>query len=198
MPASGRFRWHVNPSQRPLAILAGRREAWTLTCGGQRRRVVLRRTAGQARDAPLRSVESGRVSSSVDTDRRDLLTAVALETTGAVGDDFLVALVESVGTTFGAGVCWVSELVEGRSSARALACWPAEALPAGEEYPLEGTPCVLVHDRAVVAYTSDVTGAFPEDDFLAEHGLDGYVALPATDSTGARHRLPRRHHPAAR
>lgn len=43
VPASGRFRWHVNPSQRPLAILAGRREAWTLKCGSQRRRIVLRR-----------------------------------------------------------------------------------------------------------------------------------------------------------
>ncbi len=43
VPASGRFAWHVNPSQRPLAILAGRREAWMLSCGGQRRRIFLRR-----------------------------------------------------------------------------------------------------------------------------------------------------------
>ncbi len=120
----------------------------------------------------------------MDTQRRDLLTAVALETTGAVGDDFLVALVESVGTTFGAGVCWVSELVHDRASARALACWPPQALPAGEEYPLNGTPCMLIHDRAVVTYPTDVAGAFPSDEFLAEHGLNGYVAMPATDPNG--------------
>ncbi len=32
VPATGRFNWHVNPSTRPLEILAGRTEAWTLTC----------------------------------------------------------------------------------------------------------------------------------------------------------------------
>ncbi len=122
--------------------------------------------------------------SSVDTERRNLLTAVATETAGAVGDHFLTHLVESIGRTFGAGVCWVSELVEGRASARALACWPATALPAGDEYPLEGTPCKLVHDRALVAYTSDVSGAFPEDGFLTENSLDGYLAMPGRNARG--------------
>jgi hypothetical protein len=32
VPASGRFEWHVNPSTRPLEILAGRTEAWTMRC----------------------------------------------------------------------------------------------------------------------------------------------------------------------
>lgn len=31
VPASGRYTWHVNPSTRPLEILAGRTEAWTLS-----------------------------------------------------------------------------------------------------------------------------------------------------------------------
>jgi len=38
---TGRFRWHVNPSTRPLAVLAGRTEKWTLTCGDQRRRFAV-------------------------------------------------------------------------------------------------------------------------------------------------------------
>jgi hypothetical protein len=52
VPASGRFHWHVNPSTRPLAALAGRREAWTLTCAGERRRVVV--GLGEARVLRLR------------------------------------------------------------------------------------------------------------------------------------------------
>jgi hypothetical protein len=32
VPASGRYTWAVNPSTRPLALLAGQTEAWTLTC----------------------------------------------------------------------------------------------------------------------------------------------------------------------
>ena len=41
VPRAGRFRWHVNPSVRPLAALAGRRETWTLTCGSERSRIAL-------------------------------------------------------------------------------------------------------------------------------------------------------------
>ncbi len=43
VPASGRFTWHVNPSERPLALLAGRTEAWTVSCVTEKRRIVLRR-----------------------------------------------------------------------------------------------------------------------------------------------------------
>ncbi|MGI8624555.1 MAG: M14 family zinc carboxypeptidase, partial [Solirubrobacteraceae bacterium] len=41
VPADGTYVWHVNPSTRPLALVAGRTEAWTLTCGPERRRVVV-------------------------------------------------------------------------------------------------------------------------------------------------------------
>lgn len=57
VPASGRFTWHVNPSQRPLAVLAGRTEAWTLSCRGRERRVVLRRT--QVRTIRVRCPATG-------------------------------------------------------------------------------------------------------------------------------------------
>jgi hypothetical protein len=42
VPASGHFVWHVNPSLRPLDVLARRRAAWTLRCGSAEREVVLR------------------------------------------------------------------------------------------------------------------------------------------------------------
>jgi len=77
------------------------------------------------------------MSETVGAAREDLLRTVAAGTAGVVGEAFLQRLVQSVGETFGAGVCWISELVEERSVARALACWPPGALPAGEEYALE-------------------------------------------------------------
>src|SRR4051794_8368859 len=68
---------------------------------------------------------------------------------------------------------------------RALArVWPPEALPAGVEYPLDGTPCRLLHERAVVSYESGVPGAFPDDPFLIEHGLDGYLAVTCPRGDG--------------
>lgn len=52
VPASGRFTWHVNPSQRPLALLTDRRERWTVSCKTERRRVTLR--LGQKKNIFLR------------------------------------------------------------------------------------------------------------------------------------------------
>jgi GAF domain-containing protein len=97
------------------------------------------------------------------TTREDLLRTVAAGTVGAVGDAFLEGLVQAVGEAFGAGVCWISQLDPDRRVARAAACWPADALPAGDEYALEGTPCLLLHERAVVSFASGVAEAFPGD-----------------------------------
>ena len=63
----------------------------------------------------------------------------------------------------------------------------AGALPAGEEYPLAGTPCQLLHERAVVSYASGVPDAFPQDSFLIEHGLDGRVMAEIDDRIRAGH-----------
>ena len=41
VPASGHYVWNVNPSSRPVALLANRTEAWTLTCGGESHQVTV-------------------------------------------------------------------------------------------------------------------------------------------------------------
>ena len=45
VPATGRFRWDVDPSTRPVAALAGRTEAWQLTCEDPATGAVLGRRA---------------------------------------------------------------------------------------------------------------------------------------------------------
>jgi hypothetical protein len=45
VPASGHYVWHVNPSTRPVPLLAKQTEAWTLTCGTESHQVVV--TIGQ-------------------------------------------------------------------------------------------------------------------------------------------------------
>lgn len=44
----GRFRWAINPSVRPLDVLTRRKPRWTLVCGGERTRFVVR--LGEVRD----------------------------------------------------------------------------------------------------------------------------------------------------
>ncbi|MCW2992175.1 MAG: cpt [Solirubrobacterales bacterium] len=41
VPASGHYVWHVNPSTRPVPLIAHRTEAWTLSCGTESRQVVV-------------------------------------------------------------------------------------------------------------------------------------------------------------
>jgi len=136
------------------------------------------------KSAPFRLLDSAQMSETVDTARQDLLRTVAAGTAGVVGEEFLQRLVQAVGETFGGGVCWISELSDSGQTARSLASWPPEALPAGREYKLDGTPCQLLHERTVVSYESGVPAAFPEDPFLIEHGLDGYLAVTCPRGDG--------------
>jgi GAF domain-containing protein len=124
------------------------------------------------------------MSETVDTARQDLLRTVAAGTAGVVGEAFLQRLVQAVGEKFGGGVCWISELSHSGQTARSLASWPSDALPAGREYKLDGTPCQLLHERTVVSDESGVPAAFPEDPFLIEHGLDGYLAVTCPRGDG--------------
>jgi hypothetical protein len=73
------------------------------------------------------------MSETVDPPRQDLLRTVAAGTAGVVGEAFLQRLVQAVGETFGGGVCWISELSDSGQTARSLASWPSDALPAGRE-----------------------------------------------------------------
>ena len=136
------------------------------------------------KSAPFRLLDSAQMSETVDTARQDLLRTVAAGTAGVVGEEFLQRLVQAVGETFGGGVCWISELSDSGQTARSLASWPPEALPAGREYQLNGTPCQALHERSVVSYESGVSPAFPEDPFLIEHGLDGYLAVTCPRGDG--------------
>jgi GAF domain-containing protein len=138
----------------------------------------------QAGPPPFGLLDSGPMSETVDTARQELLRTVAAGTAGVVGEAFLQRLVQAVGETFGGGVCWISELNETGERARSLASWPPEALPAGFEYRLEGTPCQALHQRTVVSYETGVSPAFPEDPFLIEHGLDGYLAVTCPRGDG--------------
>src|SRR3954468_1942030 len=105
--------------------------------------------------------------------RDDLLRTVAEGTAGIVGEAYLEHLVRRIGEAFGAGVCWVAEILEPERSARALASWPSDALPRGQEYLLAGTPCRRIYADDVVSVTAQVSDAYPEDPFLARHGLSG-------------------------
>lgn len=52
------------------------------------------------------------------------------------------------------------------------------------EYALEGTPCANVLGHSICVYPSGVIELFPDDLFLQELGIEGYVGIPLWDSGG--------------
>src|SRR4051812_49975074 len=92
------------------------------------------------------------MSETTDTARPDLLRTVAAGTAGVVGEAFLQRVVRAGGETFGGGVCWISELNENGRSARSLASWPPEGLPAGFGDSPHRTPRPAVPQRGGGGY----------------------------------------------
>jgi hypothetical protein len=57
------------------------------------------------------------------------------------------------------------------------------------EYDLEGTPCEQVVTRNACCFPSNVAMQFPDDAFLLENGIQGYVGAPICGDDGKRHGL---------
>ena len=161
-----------------------------------RRAALPRGRGGSQRGLTL--LEFPAMSETVGAAREDLLRTVAAGTAGVVGEAFLQRLVQSVGETFGAGVCWVSELVEARPVARALACWPPMRCPRARSTRSRARPACCCTTARSSATRRASPAAFPEDAFLIEHGLDGYLAVACPGSDGAADRLPRASRPSGR
>lgn len=51
-------------------------------------------------------------------------------------------------------------------------------------YSLPGTPCANVMDTGTCVYPADVQRLFPEDKFLVEHDIKGYIGTPLLDAGG--------------
>ena len=46
------------------------------------------------------------------------------------------------------------------------------------EYDIRNTPCANVVNGNIVCYPQNVTGKFPNDEWLSQHGIEGYVGIP--------------------
>jgi signal transduction histidine kinase len=115
----------------------------------------------------------------------DLLWFIAQGTAGAVGDAFFQGLVKQLARAFEAEVAFVAELVRGTPArARYLACWAKGTLVTPPDYDLAGTPCADVAAAGVVCHSDRLAERFPEDELIAELGLDSYLAVALHGSDG--------------
>src|SRR4051794_36011781 len=121
-------------------------------------------------------------------DQRDLLRTIAEGTAGTGGAPFLRSLSRCLAPPFAAPVPHVAPLSAGDPPARGriLACWPGgDVLPEGFEYELADTPCERIADAEIISHPTGSVARFPRDGFLARHALEGYLAVPMRDTSGA-------------
>jgi signal transduction histidine kinase/uncharacterized protein YhfF len=136
--------------------------------------------------APLSAALPSSSEAPPSTRGGDLLRTIAAGTAGVVGDAFFRSLVRQLAAAFDAEVAFVAEWLEddiGR--ARILASWDRGCeLPEGHEFPIEGTPCSLIAETDVVTLPSGVVRRFPRDGYVAQHQLDGYLAVAMRGAGG--------------
>src|SRR5690349_23628287 len=109
----------------------------------------------------------------------DLLTRLAAGTAGVVGKAFLRRLVAELAGALGAEVAFVAELLP-EHRARTVAS--AGPLREGYVFELAGTPCEDAYGTDLLLVPEGARARYPEDTFLAGHGLDGYLAVPLHDA----------------
>jgi formate hydrogenlyase transcriptional activator len=81
--------------------------------------------------------------------------------------------------------CFVAECAnDTKNRVRTLALWAGEAFADDVEYSLEGTPCERVIQGETCSYPEGMRLLFPKDKDLVTLGVESYVGLPVTNSTG--------------
>jgi signal transduction histidine kinase/uncharacterized protein YhfF len=120
---------------------------------------------------------------------QDLLRTIAAGTANVVGKGFFRSLVRHVANALDADLAFAAELLDPEAErASVLASWAdGEILLAeGREFMLAGTPCELLREHDVVALPEGACRAYPNDPLVAEHGLDGYLAILMRGSDGSK------------
>jgi two-component system cell cycle sensor histidine kinase/response regulator CckA len=113
---------------------------------------------------------------------RDLLIECTAQPSS---DETFRSLVRALAHTQHVKVAFVSEVVDARATrARTLAICEDGALRDNFEYPLEGTPCALVYEHAVVFHPRDARRLYPDDPYFAAVGAEAYLGMAFVSAAG--------------
>ena len=108
-----------------------------------------------------------------------LVRNVTNATSQAVGRDFLEHVSLALCRELAVDQVYISELHEDGRIAHTLAAVVDGKLIDSFSYPIAGGPCETVaHDATLCIYPQGIADRFPEDVFLAENGIEGYIGVP--------------------
>ena len=105
----------------------------------------------------------------------------------AVGEEFFPSLVRHLATALSVKICFIAELCgKNNECARLLAMWRGTSFLEPFEYALHGRPCEQVFLGHRAYYPSNVRKQFPKDTWLADNGIESYLAVPLSNPSGER------------
>lgn len=115
----------------------------------------------------------------------DPLRLIVEATSRATGRAYFGSLVKHLAEIFRVRFAVVSELTGATPpTARTLAIWVGDGLANDIEYPMAGTPCEGVAGGERCYIPEGIQERFPDDAWLREMGIEGFLGAPLTDSSG--------------
>jgi len=116
----------------------------------------------------------------------EILRLVDQGTAGHTGQAFFNHLVCCLARALNADCAFVSSFSQDRKTACVRAFWEVDRLVDNFEYTLAGTPCEVVLQGDIVAYSCRVQDLFPHHrEDLAKINAESYLAIPLSDQTGS-------------
>ena len=112
---------------------------------------------------------------------RNIVTATSM----GVGREFLNLVAVALCRELDVDQVFISQLGDdGRSVESLIAVVDGRRTP-NFSYDLAGSPCEgVVGSQSMCVYSQGVASIFPDDPYLAEEGIEGYIGLPLHDSHG--------------
>lgn len=102
----------------------------------------------------------------------------------AIGMKFFDALAEYVSRRLGVDYVFIGELEPGGRHVRTLRFRFCGRVVDNLTYPVAGTPCETVLREGLRAYPAGVQRSFPDDCYLVEQAIEGYLGVPLTSAGG--------------
>ncbi|MBI5029873.1 MAG: PAS domain S-box protein [Chloroflexi bacterium] len=114
----------------------------------------------------------------------EALRFVAQRSWTANVEEFLPALVQYLGQTFGTEYVAVDRILPDAEVAETVALYAKGQIVPNIQYELKGTPCENVAGKNLCYYSHDVQKLFPEDTLLVDMQADSYIGIPLWSAEG--------------
>ena len=114
----------------------------------------------------------------------DQLISISQYLASLSGEAFFESLTKRLSDSLGMDIALVSEVNAENTIATSLAFFANGEYKPNFCYTLENTPCNIVVENGICAYSENVANIFPEDRALTDWGIESYVGSPLKDQQG--------------